>query len=251
MENLDFYQNRLVNSGVFQGTTLIQAHGSIGGTRYVFVKLIRGAKDELVYPTTGGKLVNPFKGNAKIYAGDLMEYDPGITNENGATVKILKSYEVAADTATSGTGILIVRNGFRHIPFVGDFLMVAPKDLTTKGTAATVTAVEKTTDTNAGDVWKVTLSAALSAKKGDVLVEASAGTGSVTAMVTNPNAFAPSDYDFLFNPAVDDDDFEGARYMLTPCLATPETYVYQDRVSPIPPAVLALNTSKVSGWFSL
>lgn len=251
MEGLDFYQNRLVESGVFLGSTLIQANGSIGGNRYVFVKLIRGAKDELVYPTTGGKVVNPFKGRAKIYAGDLIEYDPGITNENGATVKILKSYEVAADVADAATEILIVRNGYRHIPFVGDYLMVAPKNLTTKGTAVTVTAVEKTTDETAGDVWKVTVSATLSAKKGDVLVEASAGTGSVQAMVTNPNAFAPCDYDFLYAPAGSDDDMEGARYMLTPCLATPETYVYQDRVSPIPQAVLALNTSKVSGWFSL
>lgn len=251
MTELDFYQRRLVNSGVFQGTTLIQAHGSIGGTRYVFVKLIRGAKDELVFPTTGGKLLNPFKGNAKIYAGDLMEYDPGITNDAGATVKILKTYEVAADTATDGTQVMIVRNGFRHIPFVGDFLMAAPKNLTTKGTAVTVTAVEATTDPTAGDVWKLTLSAALASKKGDVLVEASAGSGSVTAMVTNPNAFAPSDYDFIYNPAADDNDFEGARYLMTPCLATPETYVYQNRVSPIPQAVLALNTSKVSGWFSL
>lgn len=250
MEGLDFYQNRLVESGVFLGSTLIQAHGSIGGNRYVFVKLIRGAKDELVYPTTGGKVVNPFKGRAKIYAGDLIEYDPGITNENGATVKVLKSYEVAADAAEA-TELLIVRDGYRHIPFVGDYLMVAPDTLDGTGTAATVTAVEKNTDATAGDVWKVTLSEALTANKGDVLVEASAGTGTVTAMVTNPNAFAPCDYDFLYAPAEGDDDMEGARYMMTPCLATPETYVYQDRVSPIPKAVLALNTSKVSGWFSL
>lgn len=250
MTELDFYQQRILNSGVFAGTVLIQAHGSLGGSRNVFVKLQTSSKNGLVYPTVGGVLTNPFKGNAKIFAGDLIEYDPGIEDDASATVKILKSYEVAADAA-EGTEILIVRDGFHHIPFVGDFLMAAPKNLTTKGTAVTVTAVEATTDAAAGDVWKLTLSAALAVKKGDVLVEASAGTGSVTAMVTNPNAYAPCDFDFVYNPAASTDDFEGARYLFTPCLAGPYTVLYTSKMSPIPQAVLALNTSKVKGWFAL
>ena len=34
----DFYSQIMQNSGVFLGRTLIQANGSIGGHRYVFVK---------------------------------------------------------------------------------------------------------------------------------------------------------------------------------------------------------------------
>lgn len=247
----DFYSQRLLNGGVFNGTTLIQAHGSVGGTRYVFVKLHGQGFDGMVYPTVGGILTNPFKGNAKIYAGDLVEYNPGITDDSGATLKILKSYEAAKATSqATDTDIYLVRDGFHHIPFVGDFLMIGQKDFATKGTAATVTAVSKETDPKAGDVWKVTLSAAIGAlKQGDVLVEASAGTGSVLPMVTNPNAYAPSDYDFIYNPAASDDDFEGARYMFTPCLVSPTTYLYIDRMSPVCPALKALNKSLVPGWF--
>lgn len=251
MTELDFYQQRTLNGGVFAGTVLIQAHGQLGGSRNVFVKLQSSSKNGLVYPTVGGVLTNPFKGNAKIYAGDLLEYDPGIEGDKGATVKLMKTYEVAAAPTGDGKEILITRDGFKHIPFVGDFLMVAPEGLDAEGAAATVTAVEKGTDPTAGDVWKLTLSAALSAAKGDVLVEASAGAGSVTAMVTNPNAFAPCDFDFVYNPAATTDDFEGARYLFTPCLAGPYTVLYTDKMSPVPPAVLALNISKVKGWFAL
>lgn len=250
MTELDFYQQRILNSGVFAGTVLIQAHGSLGGSRNVFVKLQTSSKNGLVYPTVGGVLTNPFKGNAKIFAGDLIEYNPGIEGDKGATVKILKSYEVAAN-ASETTEVLIVRDGFKHIPFVGDFLMAAPEDFETEGTAVTVTAVEKTTDGSAGDVWKLTLSGNITANKGDVLVEASAGSGTVAAMVTNPNAYAPCDFDFVYNPAATTDEFEGARYLFTPCLAGPYTVLYANKMSPVPPAVSAMNTSKVKGWFAL
>lgn len=250
MTELDFYQQRILNNGVFNGTTLIQAHGEIGGTRHVFVKLQTSSKNGLVYPTVGGVLTNPFKGHAKIYAGDLLEYDPGIEGDKGATVKILKTYEVAA-AADAATEVLIVRDGFHHKPFVGDFLMKAPDTLDGTGTAVTVTAVEKATDTTAGDVWKLTTSAALTLAKGDVLVEATAGTGDVQAVVTNPNSYAPSDFDFLYSPVDSDDDFEGARYLLTPCLANPDTILYKSKMSPTPASILTLNKSRVNGWFSL
>lgn len=249
MEELDFYQQRILSSGVFGGSALVQSSGEIGGTRHVFVKLQSSSKHGLVYPTVGGVLKNPFKGHAKIYAGDLLEYNPGIVSGTGATVKVLKTYELAE--AASTETIKIVRNGFRHIPFVGDYLMVAPKTLTTKGTAATVTAVTATTDATLGDIWTVTLSAALTASKGDVLIEASAGSGSVQAMVTNPNCYAPCDADFVYTPTSSDDSFEGARYLYTPCLANADTVLYASKMSPLPVCVTALNTSKVEGWFSL
>ena len=240
MTELDFYQQRILNAGVFQGTVLIQAHGEIGGSRNVFVKLQSSAKNGLVYPTVGGVLVNPFKGNAKIFAGDLLEYNPGIEGDTGATVKIMKTYEVAK--AASTTEVLIKRDGFRHIPFVGDILMAAPNALTGTGTGVTVTAVEKTTDNTAGDVWKLTVSAAVEADK--------AGAGA-KAIVTNPNCYAPSDFDFVYSPAATNNDFEGARYLFTPCLANDSTVLYKAKMSPMPASVLAMNTSKVAGWFSL
>lgn len=249
MTELDFYQQRILNSGVFQGTVLIQAHGEIGGSRNVFVKLQSSAKNGLVYPTVGGVLVNPFKGNAKIYAGDLLEYNPGIEGDTGATVKIMKTYEVAK--AASTTEVLIKRDGFRHIPFVGDILMVAPNTITGTGTGVTVTAVEKIKDNTAGDVWKLTVSAAVTASVGTVLVEADKAGAGAKAIVTNPNCYAPSDFDFAYNPAATNNDFEGARYLFTPCLANESTVLYKAKMSPMPASVLALNTSKVAGWFSL
>ena len=255
MEELDFYQQRILNSGVFGGSALVQSSGEIGGTRHVFVKLQSSSKRGLVYPTVGGVLANPFKGNAKVFAGDLFEYNPGIKSGAGATIKVLKTYELAeaisTETGATTSTVKIVRDGFRHVPFVGDYMMVAPKTLATKGTAATVTAVSATTDATAGDVWVVTLSAVLSASKGDILVEASAGTGSVLAMVTNPNSYAPSDADFVYTPAASSDSLDGVRYLYTPCLANTDTVLYADKMSPMPACVTALNTSKVEGWFSL
>lgn len=249
MTELDFYQQRILNTGVFQGTVLIQAHGEIGGSRNVFVKLQSSAKNGLVYPTVGGFLVNPFKGRAKIFAGDLLEYNPGIESDGGATVKVMKTYEVAK--AASTTEVLIKRDGFRHIPFVGDILMVAANKVDGTGTGVTVTAVEKTNDSVAGDVWKLTVSAAVTASIGAILVEADKVGAGAKAVVTNPNCYAPCDYDFVFNPASASDKFDGARYLFTPCLANESTVLYKAKMSPIPAGVLALNRSKVQGWFSL
>lgn len=244
-----YYSERMNGSGFLPGRSLIQARGEIGGIRYVFVKLIGAAKDAFRTPTTGGKLLNPFKGPAKIYAGDFLEYDPGIYGNAGATVKILKSYQCAKKTGATDTTLLIVRDGYKHIPFIGDNIMVAPDALDGTGTAVTVTGVEKTTEAGA-DVWKLTLSATLGVVAKDaILVEAAAVGEAQKPMVTNPNGYAQCDYDFLFTPG---DDFEdGARYMLTPFLANDDTVMYIDRMSPIPPAIKAHNKSRVNGWFHL
>ena len=80
--------------GAFRGRKTIQSKGEIGGARSVFVKL-QGNKNELVYPTFGGFIQNPFKGAAKMFAGDLMYYE---TDAHGAKPKIwlLKTYKVVA-----------------------------------------------------------------------------------------------------------------------------------------------------------
>ncbi len=236
------------DAGVFLGKTLLQRRGEIGGARYVFVKL-QGNKNELVFPTFGCKIMNPFKGTAKMYAGDLIEYRYN-DSEKGATGYILKTYVVAKNTTNStDTEIYIVRDGYKHIPFVGDTIMKAPATLDGTGTAVTVTKVEATVDTNK-DVWKLTLSETLTAlKASDVLVEAAEAGKSKKPMVTNPNAMCPADYDFLYEPATGDSDFDGARYFMTPVL---HGIAYIDRMSPMPKTVLdARNKSLVTGWFEL
>lgn len=236
------------DAGVFLGKTLLQRRGEIGGARYVFVKL-QGNKNELVFPTFGCKIMNPFRGTAKMYAGDLIEYrynDKG----KGATGYILKTYVV--DKATSkptDTVIYLTRDGYKHIPFVGDVLMKAPATIDGTGTAVTVTKVEPTVEAYK-DVWKVTLSDTLAdLVAGDILVEAVGAGSGQKPMVTNPNAMCPADYDFLYEPTTGDADFDGARYFMTPVL---HGIAYIDRMSPMPKTVLgARNKSLVTGWFEL
>lgn len=243
----DFYQQILLNSGYLPGRALVQARGSIGGHRYVFVKLQMSGKDALVFPTTGCVIKNPFKGNARAFAGTLFEYNPD------GTGYILKSYAVAKATAeATDTGIYLKRDGYSLIPFVGDILMVAPTTLTGKGTAVTVTAVKAETDATAGDVWKVTLNATLGAlTTSSVLVEAKEAGASKEAMVTNPNSYLPCDFDFVFDPAASDNDFDGARYLITPALALGDVFLYTDRMQPLSAALKGLNKSKVNGWFNI
>lgn len=242
----NYYEQSALNSGVNFGRALVQASGEIGGHRHVFVKLQGSGKNGLVFPTSGGIVKNPFKGFAKAFAGDLVEY------RIDGSIYILKTYKVAVAAAAASTSVLIARDGYKHVPFVGDVLMAAPDEIDGTGTAVTVTAVEKTTDSAAGDVWKLTLSATLGAlAEGAILVEGAEAGSDKQAMVTNPNAFLPCDYDFLFDPASGDSDYEGARYMLTPCIANEDTKLYVSKMSPLPASVEALNKSRVAGWFNL
>lgn len=227
--------------GNFFGRTLVQSTSKLGGSRNVFVKL-QGLKNELVFPTFGGQVKNPFKGAAKIYAGDLIEYR---TNDHGVEpeIYILKTYEVVS---VSGTTVNIVRDGYHHIPFVGDRLGLVADDGTATG--AVVSAVEKTKD---GDknVWALTLAAAIAGvKTGDVLTEV---TDDDKPAVENVNAVAPCDYDFCYAPAADptaDDDFENARYFFTPALGG---IMYRHKMSPVPAFYEKFNEAHVNGWFEV
>lgn len=225
--------------GAFRGRKLIQQRGNVGGAKSVFVKL-QGIKNELVYPTFGGEIKNPFKGAAKLFAGDLMEFR---TNDKGVKpeVYILKTYLVES---VSGTTVNIVRDGYKHIPFVGDKLGVAPDKIGGEVNAATILAVAKTKVGDV-DVWALTTDVAISAEKGDVLVEADE-EGNM--MVKAINGVADSDADMLDAPATDDEDFDGARYMYTPALGG---IMYTHKMSPMPKCVLDLNIAKINGWFQI
>lgn len=225
--------------GVFRGRKLIQRRGEVGGAKSVFVKL-QGIKNELVYPTFGGFIKNPFKGAAKLFAGDLCEYR---TNDDGVKpeVYILKTYLVES---VSGTTVNIVKDGYKHIPFVGDKIGVAPDKLGGEMTAVTVTAVAST-KVGSVDVWALTVSGTLTASKGDVLVEAGADGNMLVKQI---NGVIDCDLDMLDAPATGDEDFDGARYAYTPALGG---IMYTKKMSPMPECVLAVNQAKINGWFQI
>lgn len=229
-----------IYAGVFRGRKLVQTSGEIGGARSVFVK-VQGIKNELVYPTYGGKIMNPPKGYGfKFYAGDLFEFR---TDEDGVNPELylLKTYLVES---VNDTVVNIVNDGYSHKPFVGDVIGVAPDAIGGAVTAVTITKVEAA-KVGSTKVWACTTSAALTASKGDVLVEAdSEGKMLVKAI----NAVADCDGALLDPAATGDDDFEGARYYYTPALGG---IMYTKKMSPMPACVLKLNESKINGWFQI
>ena len=226
--------------GVFRGRKTIQRSATIGGARSVFVKL-QGNKNELVYPTFGGYIKNPPLGAPfKFFAGDLVEYR---TDENGVNpeVYILKTYKVVS---ASGTTVNILNDGYKHVPFVGDKLGVAPDKVGGEMTAVTVTAV-KNAIVDGKKVWAVTTSEALTTKADDILVEADADGN---MLIKSINAVCPTDLDMFDAAATGDDDFDGARYSYTPALGG---IMYVNKMSPLPACVLALNKSNVNGWYQV
>lgn len=226
--------------GVFRGRKTIQRSATIGGARSVFVKL-QGNKNELVYPTFGGYIMNAPKGAPdKFFAGDLVEYR---TDENGVNpeIYILKTFLVES---ASGTTVNIVKDGFKHIPHVGDKIGVAPEEIGGEMTAVTITAV-KPSKVGSVDVWAVTTNTALTTKKEDVLVEADADD---KMMVKHINAVCPTDLDMFDAAATGDEDFDGARYSYTPALGG---LMYTNKMSPLPACVKKINQAKVNGWFQI
>ena len=229
--------------GAARGRKLIQRRGEVGGAKSVFVKL-QGIKNELTYPTFGGVIKNPFKGAAKMFAGDLCEYR---TDANGVKPEIylLKTYEVFKLDANDKK-VYIVRDKYKHKPFVGDVLGIAPATIggavATKGTIVSVEA----TVVDKADVWALTMSASFTgAVKGNVLVEVGSDDN---MLVKSINAVFDADYDMLDAPATGDEDFDGARYMYTPALGG---IMYTNKMSPLPACVKALNQSKINGWFQV
>ena len=233
-------------NGVFLGRSLFQAKGDTGGAKHVFVKW-QGSKDDLVYPTFGGRVMNPFKGAAKLFAGDLMEirYD-----ENGLNpvIYLLKTYKVKSQ---SGTTVKLYRDRYTHIPFAGDILMKAPAAIGGTGTAGAVTAVTKGND-GGNDTWDLTVDSNLTGlTDGDILVEANQVGASASMIVKTINAVAACDYDFLYSPVADtsdDDEFGDARYFLTPAVAAT---MYKKQMSPYPECVEVFNISNFNGQFHL
>lgn len=252
--------------GHFRGLSLIQTNGKIGGYRNVFVNLV-GMHNDLVYPQIGGKVMNPPKGYAKMFAGDLLEYrTSGHPNNLDPEIYILRTFEVA-DAVSAATTVYIKRDDFRHKPFVGDVLMVAPAVIGGEGTAVTVTAVTATNVTISSvstPVWQLTISASLTITKGAIMVEAEEAGSNKKMLVKNINGVFDCDADFVTGEenisdvgvtrdgttgeitAVTDADFLKARYQYTPALGG---LMWIDKMSPLPQCVLDLNQCNVAGWY--
>lgn len=227
--------------GTFRGTVLRQNKGKFGGARSVFAKF-KGIKNELVYPYNGGKIVNAPKGEGfKFFAGDLMEFR---TNENYAKpeVYLLKTYLVES---VSGSVVNIVKDGYKHKPFVGDKIGIAPEEIGGEMTAGTITKVA-VSKVGEQEVWACTVSGTIAAKKGDVLVEAGEDG---KMLVKNINAFADCDGDMPYNAEEGDDEFEKAKYFYTPAVGG--VYIYIHKMSPLPECVKKVNVSQFNGLFKL
>lgn len=229
--------------GYFGGRSLVQQSGTIGGARHVFYKVSK-IKDELVHPTGGGQLMNPFPGAAKLYAGDLFEYVCDSKVEN-PKIYALKTYKVVS---VSDSTVNIERTPYSHRPFIGDVIGKAPERIGGTMTAKKVTAVTKTTANNK-DVWALTMEDALTDLAADDVLVESGSDGKM--LIKRINAVAPWDYDFQWSEAADPtdtDEFEQARYFLTPVLGG-EMYIH--RMSVMPQCVLDLNLSNITGVFKV
>lgn len=233
-------------NGVFFGRSLFQAKGDTGGAKNVFVKL-QGEKNNIVYPTFGGRVKNPFKGAAKFFAGDLAEFR---TDANGLNPEyyLLKVYKVKSQ---SGTTVKLYRDRYTHIPFAGDILMKAPDAIGGTGTAGAVTAVTKGND-GVNDTWDLTVDSNLTGLvDGDILVEADKVGSSAKMLVQNINSVAGCDYDCLYSPAAaadEDDEFGDVRYNVALQLGG---LMWKNRMSPIPECVEVFNQANVNGWFEV
>lgn len=238
------YFNQFMQPGVFLGAVMLQASAKIGGARSVFVDL-EGVKNDLTHPSWGGQIMNPFKAPAKFYAGDLFELrfdDKGESPE----LYLLKTFKVKSSSSTT---LKIYRDGYSHVPCVGDVLMKAPDEIGGTGAqASTVSAVVAEQDGGV-DVWTLTVSAEITASDGDILVEAESENASGIMLVKTINCVAPNDGDFVYMPTTNaTNDASSVRMYYTPVM---HGTMYIHKMSPMPDCVLKLNKSRFNGWYEV
>ena len=239
------------SGGVFLGRARIAKKYENGGARHVTAD-IAGLKNNLVWAPWGGLLQNPFPGRAKLYECDplYIEYDDKCENPK---LYCVKTYLAAS--ASEGTTLTLVRDGYKHIPFIGDTLMVAPDEFYGTGTVADVIAITKKTNEKGQGVWELTLNRPLTVAEGDVLVEGlnydgeDAVPGMGRWIIKGVNGFCPCDMDFVYEPVADpedEDDFDNADYMFTPVAGV---CAYTHRMTPMPECIKKLNRCLWNGIF--
>lgn len=156
----------------------------------------------------GAVVANPPALGGMIYEGDVAEF-----NFSTKEAKHLKVFVVAKDVSAVDTKVMVKRGDFYHKLEAGLNLCAVPETLSTAVTGVTVGAVTAEVDSTAGAVYSfsITADALGELSAGDILLEA-AGSGTSTLLVTNPNTVFKTDIYIDSVPAVDDDDYEGARY---------------------------------------
>ena len=223
-------------------TQIVSSESKTGKKRYVFVDDNTQFKD---YVPLGGAIKNAFYPGDKVYQGDLCEF-----NLKKQEITVLRTFKVAKNVTASDTSVLVERNEFLHIPHVGMILMKAPTSLTGTGTAGAVTAVEATTSLTEGDTYTLTITANAmgTLTKGDILVEAVEAGATKKMLVQNPNTFFEKDIVFNYNPNTSSTGVNGAIQVYSPIQ---HAKCWENRMSPLPACVKAINKSRIDGLFEL
>ncbi len=224
-----------------------------GDGRWVWVKDSNGEDRRNVL--LGGDILNPSKGLGHLWAGQLMEYKPGVG------MYIFRSFLVTAN-ASDSTTIYVNGDGYSDVPEVGQVLMKAPDAIytttytanTTSG-AVTATTAEYTGQSakvtgvvydEANTRFRVTLDQALTLSANDILVEAEGTTKSATAkvLVKNPNVFNEANREML--PSDGSYGFNNPKYAAS---GVYDKQIWIQRTQPLPKYVLAKNKSNIEGIF--
>lgn len=258
--------NDNLRKGSNYGSMLYQSKEHLpGGSSPVFVKLQGGGKQGLTFPPIGGKLLNPFGGAAKAFAGDRVHFNPA-----KGEVILIKEYVVVKELRTRDTNkreVYFLRDGFMHIPFVGDIIGKMDFDEPASGVIKPkfwnvlriLSVTETTVDVNGRqvDAWRVetdkdVVSGDHDLDVGDIMYEPCPG-GKDYGMVVLPNAYLAADVDFpvgtvgeskiRFYDTANANSYEDtfgvtppteadikAEYQITPVLADEHTYIYDYRV---------------------
>lgn len=226
-----------------------------GDGRWVWVKDSNGEDRRNIL--LGGDILNPNKGLGYLWAGQLMEYQPGVG------IYIFRSFRINAN-ASSTTTIYVDGDGYSDVPEVGQVLMKAPDSLyvTTSTANTTSGAITTTTTEYTGQSFKVTaveydetyerfkltIDQSMSLSKGDILVEATGTEKSASAkvLVKNPNIFNEANREML--PTDGSLGFSNAKYAAS---GVYDKQIWIQRTQPLPKYVLAKNRSYIDGIFWL
>lgn len=226
-----------------------------GDGRWVWVKDSNGEDRRNVL--LGGDILNPNKGLGYLWAGQLMEYKPGVG------VLIFRSFKPAIGANASTTHYLD-GSGYSDAPEVGQVLMKAPDSLyVTTSTANTSTGAITTTTTEytgqsakvvsveydaTNQRFKVVFDQALTLSNDDILVEATgtAKSASAKVLVKNPNIFNEANRELL--PTDGSFGFENGKYAVS---GVYDKQIWIQRTQPLPKYVLEKNRSYIDGIFWL
>lgn len=224
-----------------------------GDGRWVWVKDSNGEDRRNVL--LGGDILNPNKGLGHLWAGQLMEYKPGVG------VYIFRSFRVKANVS-SATTIYVDGDGYSDVPEVGQVLMKAPDSIMVSTSSANTSTGVITTTTSeytgqsckvtaveydaTNERFEVTVDQSMTLSANDILVEAegTAKSASAKVLVKNPNVFNEANRELL--PTDGSYGFTNGKYAAS---GVYDKQIWIQRTQPLPKYVLAKNKSLIDGIF--